>query len=236
MLVLNRKQLPSGEQMLETRVSFNSANELEIYDYIMPTKWGESDTSVTPNDVMNFLRNVTGDITVRINSQGGEVGAALAMYNRLLEHQGKVTTIVDGYAFSSAGWLALAGSDRQITNGALFMMHNPYMYERIDSEKSAQNAAARWVAHRDSIVNIFTSRTPMKDTEVKDLMDKETYMSAQESVKQGLFNTVRDGRPDTKILNCLNIPAEALNKAIVERPELSEIRRRVLNIRRNSMG
>lgn len=230
-LVLNRKLLPSGDKMIESTATFNDKSEMMIYDIIMPYKSFEGDTSVTPTEVMDFMKDAPKDLTVRINSAGGEVSSALAMYNRLLEHKGEVTTIVDGYAFSSAGWVALAGSNRQICNGALFMMHNPYMFERIDSEESVQNAASRWRSHRDSIVDIFTSRTSLQADEVKNLMGKETYLSAQEAVDKGMFHTVRNGKANTAILNCLSIPREAMNKAIIERPDLSELRRRTLNLR-----
>lgn len=233
-LVLNRKKHPGGT--LESQATFNEAGELLIYDVIMPTKAWEDDTAVTPNEVMDFMKDAgDGDLTVRINSSGGEVSSALTMYNRLLEHPGKVTTIVDGYAFSSAGWLALAGSDRQICNGALFMMHNPYMYEVIDSEKSVENALSRWKVHRDSIVDIFTSRTAMDAEEVRNMMEKETYLSSSEAVDKGLFHSVRNVQPQTAMLNSLRIPQEALNKATISTFDTSSLRQRMLNLRRKSL-
>ena len=237
-LVLNRKQLPSGET-LECKVTFNKADELLIYDIIMPQKTydGETYDFATPSDVTNFLKDAPQDFNVRINSSGGEVGAALAMYNRLLEHPGKVTTIVDGYAFSSAGWLAMAGSDRQICNGGLFMMHNPYLYAKIDSLNEIQNVQNRWESHRNSIVDIFTTRTAMTAENVKTLMEAETYMSAGEAVSNGLFHSVRNSKPDTAILNCLHIPDAVKNRAdvtIVENEiDVKAIRLRALNLRRN---
>lgn len=230
-LVMNRRNLPSG-QTLECQVTFNEANELLIYDVIMPFKWSEGDTAVTPNDVMNFMKDAPADLTVRINSSGGEVGSALAIYNQLLEHKGKVTTVVDGYAFSSAGWLALAGQDRQICNGGLFMMHNPYLYDKIDSVEKIDTLKNRWETHRDSIVNIFTTRTSMKSEEVKNLMAAETYLSASEAVDKGLFHTVRNGKPETAMLNCLDVPAAALNKAEVPKANVQELRNRALNLKR----
>lgn len=230
-LVLNRKQLPSGE-LLESRLSFNQSNELMIYDIIMPNSYYEGDTSVTLGQVMDFLKDAPSELTVRINSAGGEVGSALTIYNRLLEHKGKVTTIVDGYAFSSAGWLSLAGSDRQICNGGLFMMHNPYFYDCINSAQSADAAKARWESHRNSIVDIFTSRTSMEADEVKNLMEAETYLSASEAVDKGLFHSVRNMKPDTAILNCLRIPQEALNKADIPRPDLQALKLRALNLKK----
>lgn len=231
-LILNRKQLPSKDQMVETRAVFNSANELLVYDYIMPFKWSEDDTSVTPDQVINFLKDAPQELTVRINSSGGDVGSALAIYNQLLEH-GNVTTIVDGYAFSSAGWLALAGSNRQICNGGLFMMHNPYTVGHVNNLASIDNLKQRWESHRDSIVDIFTSRTSLKAEEVRNLMEAETYFGAQESVNKGLFHSVRNAKPETAILNCLELPETARNKVDLPRPEISELNRRMLNIRRN---
>lgn len=235
-LVLNRKQLPSGET-LECKVTFNQSNELMIYDIIMPNKWYDGDTSVTPGEVMDFLKDAPSDLTVRINSSGGEVGSALAIYNRLLEHSGKVTTVVDGYAFSSAGWLALAGSDRQICNGGLFMMHNPYLYAKIDSLKEIQNVQNRWESHRNSIVDIFTTRTSMNAEQVKTLMEAETYMSASEAVGNGLFHTVRNSKPDTAILNCLHIPDAVKNRSDVtisqNEVDVKSLKLRALNLRKN---
>jgi len=229
-LVLNRKRMPTGDT-LECTLALNASDELMIYDVIMPQRYDELDTAVTPADVMNFLKEAPKDLTVRINSSGGEVGSALAIYNQLLEHPGKVTTIVDGYAFSSAGWIALAGEDRQICNGGLFMMHNPYMYARIDSAKEMTNISNRWESHRKSIVDIFTSRTSMKAEEVSNLMEVETYLSASEAVGKGLFHTVRNGKPQTSLLNCLSLPEQALNKVVIDKPELTELRKRALNLR-----
>lgn len=230
-LVLNRKAMPNGNT-LECKLTYNQADELLIYDVIMPQQWGPDDTAVTPSVVIDFLKDAPKDLTVRINSSGGEVGSALAIYNRLLEHPGNVTTIVDGYAFSSAGWLALAGKDRQICNGALFMMHNPYLYACIDSVEAIDNVRNRWESHRQSIVDIFTSRTPMTEDEVTNMMKSETYMSAQESVDKGLFNTIRNAKPETAILNSLRIPQEALNKATITSADINPLRQRALNLRK----
>jgi ATP-dependent protease ClpP protease subunit len=233
-IVLNSKPL-NGTHTLQTTAAFNN-DELCIYDMILSQKWSPDDPYVTPDDVINFLADAPSELTVRINSSGGEVGAAMAMYNRLLEHKGTVNTIVDGYAFSSAGWLALAGSNRQICNGGLFMMHNPYMFEEINSMASIKAAENRWSAHRDAIVNIFTSRTSMKADEVQNLMEDTTYFGAQEAVDKGLFHSIRNATPQTAMLNSLKVPQAALNKATMPAgPSVEELRRRALNARKISI-
>ena len=73
----------------------------------------------------------------------------------------------------------------------------------------------------------------MTDAEVVDMMNKETYLSANEAVSKGLFHSVRNGKPETAMLNCLEIPREALNKAQIETPDLQSLRMRVLNVRKN---
>jgi ATP-dependent protease ClpP protease subunit len=233
-IVLNSKPL-NGTHTLQTTAAFNN-DELCIYDMILSQKWNPDDPYVTPDEVINFLADAPSELTVRINSSGGEVGAAMAMYNRLLEHKGTVNTIVDGYAFSSAGWLALAGSNRQICNGGLFMMHNPYMFEEINSMASIKAAENRWSAHRDAIVNIFTSRTSMKADEVQNLMEDTTYFGAQEAVDKGLFHSIRNATPQTAMLNSLKVPQAALNKATMPAgPSVEELRRRALNARKISI-
>lgn len=233
-IVLNSKPL-NGTHTLQTTAAFNNG-ELCIYDMILSQKWNPDDPYVTPDEVISFLADAPSELTVRINSSGGEVGAAMAMYNRLLEHKGTVNTIVDGYAFSSAGWLALAGSNRQICNGGLFMMHNPYMFEEINSLASIKAAENRWSAHRDAIVNIFTSRTSMKADEVQNLMEDTTYFGAQEAVDKGLFHSIRNATAQTAMLNSLKVPQAALNKATMPAgPSVEELRRRALNARKISV-
>ena len=230
-LVLNRKRLADGGQMVEAHATFNSANELMIYDYIMPYTAYDGDTSVTPNQVQEFMKNAPAELTVRINSSGGDVGSALAIYNTLVEH-GNVTTIVDGYAFSSAGWLALAGNNRQICNGGLFMMHNPWTYALINSEESIEQARGKWVAHRDSIVNIFKDRTELNEDEIRNMLQAETYLGAQDAVKKGLFHSVRNTTASTAMLNYVELPASVRNMVDIPRPDVQALTQRMLNIRR----
>jgi hypothetical protein len=135
----------------------------------------------------------------------------------------------------------MAGSDRQICNGGLFMMHNPYLYAKIDSLNEIKNVQNRWESHRNSIVDIFTTRTSMKADEVQNLMEVETYMSASEAVAKGLFNSVRNSKPDTAILNCLHIPDAVKNKAdviIAQNPpiDMSALKLRALNLRKNFLN
>jgi ATP-dependent protease ClpP protease subunit len=200
-------------RVLVTNVGFDADRQLLIYDQIMPVNSSKGEW-ITPANVMNFLKDAPKQLTMRVNSAGGEVSAGLAIYNALREH-GNVTAIIDGYAMSTAGWLTLAADHREICQNALFMAHNPYMLEEIGSLQAIQDVTNRWTAHKSAIRNIFTSRTNMSETEVDAMMDATTYLSADETVQKGICHTVRNGTPKTDVLNCLNIPAEALAKTVI---------------------
>jgi ATP-dependent protease ClpP protease subunit len=189
-----------------------------IYDYIAKPYGSEDQAdpnSVTSEEFLDTVRNMTGDLTVRINSKGGELSYSLAVYNTLLEHDGKVTTIVDGYAYSCAAWVLLAGEDRQITTGGIVMIHNPVINATIDSETSVEKVMPQWKASRDSIADIIVTRTGGKITDVHNMMDAQTFMNADAAIKNGFCTSKRDGKASlpTGVRNYL---PSAISEAIPE--------------------
>jgi ATP-dependent Clp protease protease subunit len=198
-IVLNRQRV--GDKFIEQRLTVNAeGNSFEMYDYIMPNGYG--DTYVSPDKVVDFMSVANGDIEFRISSKGGEVGSALVMYNRIKAYnKGSVTTIVDGYAFSSAGWVAMAGKKRVINTGGLFMMHNPMMYPEIKSQADIESVASQWNEHRNSILNIFEESTGLDRDTLSSMMDKETYLSADKAVEMGFFNSRGSEQANTSALN-----------------------------------
>jgi ATP-dependent protease ClpP protease subunit len=199
-LVLNRKDV-STEHRLETVLNVEGST-IEIYDSIVPWKFDASDSQVTVKDVTNALDNATGDITLRINSRGGEVGTSLAIYNRLKDYsKGTKTAIVDGYAFSAAGWIPLACENRHIATGGIFMAHNPMMYPAINSLQTLEKVGEQWKAYHKSIVSIFVENTSMSEDEVIEMMDKETFLSAEDAIKKGLFTKLDTNKANLSALN-----------------------------------
>jgi ATP-dependent Clp protease protease subunit len=174
-------------------------NTLYIYDYIeVYSPWYSEDKpdpeNVNSEEFLKTIRNMSGDITVRINSQGGEVGYSLSIYQTLVEHNGKVTTVVDGYAYSCASWILLAGEDRQIMPGGVVMTHNPAMYCYLDSESSFESALTQWKANRDSIATLTANRTGLKIEDVYTMMDKQTFMNAELAIKNKFCTGIREGK------------------------------------------
>ena len=185
--VLNR----DVSNKVETVVNVNG-NTIELYDYILAERWYEDQAGVTANEFIDALNTMKGDITVRINSRGGEVGNALTIYQRLLEHDGEVHCIVDGYAYSCASWILLAGDKRTINMGGMVMVHNPQMFAPISREEDFDVVRNQWTAHRDAIRSIITNRTGLKDEDVKDMMDKETFMTANQAIEKGFCSGIQE--------------------------------------------
>jgi len=80
---------------------------------------------VTPKQFKQELQMHTGDITVWLNSPGGDVFAAVQIYNMLKEHKGKVTVKIDSIAASAASIVAMAGDDVLISPAGMLMLHDP---------------------------------------------------------------------------------------------------------------
>jgi ATP-dependent protease ClpP protease subunit len=225
-LVLNRKDV-GVDHTITTTLTVNQST-IELYDTIVPWKYAPEDSSVTVEDITNALNELEGDVTLRINSRGGEVGSALTIFNRVREYdKGRTTSIVDGYAFSSAGWVALACDERKICTGGIWMCHNPMMYPEVKSLSDIDKIKNQWEANYNSIVDILSTTTGLAEDVVKDMMENETFLSAKEAVEKGVFHSIHDSKADLKVLNLVppaNIPA-TFNIKAPETPKNVDISR-----------
>ncbi|MCA2026147.1 ATP-dependent Clp protease proteolytic subunit [Enterobacter sp. K16B] len=101
-------------------------NSISVFDVIGQDYWGEG---VTAKRIAGALRAMNGaDVTVNINSPGGDMFEGLAIYNLLREYEGRVTVKVLGIAASAASVIAMAGDEIQIGRGAFLMIHNCWVY------------------------------------------------------------------------------------------------------------
>lgn len=174
-------------------------NTLYIHDFIIKhyrNEGGADPNTVTSEEFLSTIRNLgeNGDIDVRINSKGGELSYSLSIYQALRECKSKVTTIVDGYAYSCAAWVMLAGDERQITPGGIVMTHNPILNATVNSPTSLDSVMPQWNASRDSIANIIVDRTGLAKDEVYNMMDAQTFMNADEAIRRGFCTSKRDGK------------------------------------------
>lgn len=129
----------------------------------------------------------TPNLVVRINSYGGSVSEGLTIYSLLSEFKGNLTTTVDGFACSAASVIFMAGKLRVVPEQGLLMIHNAWSYAEGD-----HNAMKKMAEDLEKItqpsVNIYVSKTGLSEEKIKEMMDREQWITAREAFELG-FST-----------------------------------------------
>ena len=150
------------------------------------TWWGDE---VTPALFKEELLSGSGNITVWINSPGGDVFAAAQIYNMLMEYPGTVTVKIDGIAASAASVIAMAGSEVLMSPVSMLMVHNPSTIAWGDSEEMLK-AKAMLDEVKESIINAYEKKTKMSRTKLAHMMSDETWMNANKAVELGFVDKI----------------------------------------------
>lgn len=136
---------------------------------------------VTPKQFKAELFSDEGDITVWINSPGGDVFAAAQIYNMLMEYKGKVTVKIDGIAASAASVIAMAGGEVYMSPVSMLMIHNP-MTVAIGDSAEMQRAISMLEEVKESIINAYELKSGLSRARISHLMDAETWLNARKAV------------------------------------------------------
>lgn len=144
---------------------------------------------VTPKLFKDELMAGSGDITLWINSPGGDVFAAAQIYNMLMDYPGHVTVKIDGLAASAASVIAMAGSQVEMSPVAMMMIHNPITVAIGDS-KEMQKAIDMLAEVKESIVNAYEIKTGLSRNKISRLMDAESWFNAKKAVEMGFADSI----------------------------------------------
>lgn len=164
--------------------------EMLIYGQISDESWLGDE--VTPKQFADDLRSLGGkDITLRINSPGGDVFAAQAIYNQLSTYSGNVTTHIDGMCASAATIISCAADKVIMPDNAIFMIHNPMTtllgcYDSSDMQQMINQLDTV----KQTIVNVYNKRSTLPENKIKKMMDAETWMSAQDAKDNGFVDEI----------------------------------------------
>lgn len=159
-----------------------SGSELILEGVIASESWYEDD--VSPKAFRDELKNHSGDLTVRINSPGGDVSAGVSIYNMLNEHEGNVTIKVDGIAASIASLISMAGDKIIMLPGSMMMVHLPWVFAAGNAD-DLEGAVEMLKKTGQSMVPIYAARTGLSEERVNELLKAETWMTAQDAVELG---------------------------------------------------
>ena len=171
--------LESGQEAEERILFMNGV--------IAEDSWFDDD--VTPALFKDELNAGTGDITLWINSPGGDCVAAAQIFNMLSEYPGKVTVKIDGLAASAASVIAMAGTEVWMSPVSMMMIHNPATVAWGDHSEM-KKAMELLDAVKESIINAYVRKTGQSRAKLSHLMDAETWMDANKAVELGFADDI----------------------------------------------
>jgi ATP-dependent Clp protease protease subunit len=171
-----------------------SATEIDLYDEI-------GTYGVTAKDFRSKLRDVQGDIVLRVNSPGGSVTDGIAIYNDLLTHRKKnaVRVEISGVAASIASIIAMAGNTRAIAPNAFVMIHNAWGITI--GNKSEHQAAINVLANMDeAMARTYADATKTGIRAIKQMMDEETWLNGKQAIDAGFATELLSAESDAKAM------------------------------------
>jgi len=189
MKILNLAGSKAGSPL---KISNKTATEAEIVIYagIGQDFWGDGSMISAKNfsDELKKIPETVNTLHIRMNSPGGDVFDGIAIYNRLKQHKAKKIVYIDGLAASIASIIALAGDEVVMGEGALFMIHLPWTMAW-GNRMEIENTVGRLMDVEEQMIGIYSKRTRMERSEIRSLLEAETWMSAEEAIEKGFVDS-----------------------------------------------
>jgi ATP-dependent protease ClpP protease subunit len=144
----------------------------------------------------NFIQDLENlgeveQIDLRISSPGGSIIEGNVIYNAIKRHPANVTVYIDGMAASMASVIAMAGDEIIMADNALLMIHNPWTVSIGDSEQLRKDAELM-DKMKSAIINAY-GRSNYSEEELEELMNSETWFTANEAIEAGLVDGTTEG-------------------------------------------
>ena len=148
--------------------------------------WGDE---ITPASFRDELYAEDGDITLWINSPGGNVFAAAEIYTMIRDYPHNVTVKIASIAASAASVIAMAGNTVQMSPTALLMVHDPSTIA-FGNAKDMEKAIATLNEVKESIINAYAAKTGLSRSKISKLMSDETWINAKKAVELGFADEI----------------------------------------------
>ena len=174
------------------------------------------DDDVTPQIFKDELNNGTGNITVYINSYGGDCVAAAQIYNMLTNYKGKVTIKIDGIAASAASVIAMAGDKVLMSPVSVIMIHNPLTMVCGDHNEM-EKAIDMLSEVKESIINAYEYKTGLSRAKLSHLMEAETWMNANKAIELGFADGISENETTFTPVNSVMFSQRAVSNALMNK-------------------
>jgi ATP-dependent Clp endopeptidase proteolytic subunit ClpP len=150
----------------------------------------------TSRDFANAIQGLKAyrNITIRVNSPGGEVTAAQAIYSLIKSLPAYVTMVIDGLAASAASLIVMAGNKIIMPANALMMIHNPMIYAAGD-QNDMLHAAEVLQKTKETMLTVYSEKTGKDSGVISQMMDVETWMTAAEALQNGFIDEIDADTP-----------------------------------------
>lgn len=174
----------------------SSGNETDLYIFGDITTWPWDEKDRDAYGIVKELQGLEADkLNVHINSYGGDVSEGLAIYNVLKNSQIKITTYCDGFACSAASVIFMAGDERIMNSASLLMIHNAWSRASGNANEFRKKAEDLDKITQASI-NAYMSRVKITEDELKEKMDKESWLTAEEALADGFATQIMEENDD----------------------------------------
>lgn len=202
--------------------SADTEGKIDLYDEI--GEWG-----ISAAEFKEVLDGINGpEITLRINSPGGDVFDGIAMYNDLVSHPAHVKVIVTGVAASAASIIAMAGDEIEIADNAFLMIHNAWTLA-FGNKADFEEVIGLLTKIDAALAQTYVARSRMDEEEVVKLMNEETWLTAKDAEERGLARR-NEAEEVTALFNALDkvfpgLPAAAVKEETDAEPTIRDTER-----------
>ena len=175
----------------------SSDDDAEVYEFF-------GYTVVTPTNVATVLKNAGGQpVTAEINSPGGDVFAGSEIYTALKNYVGDVEVDIVGLAASAASIIAMAGDTVKISPTGQMMIHRASTMSQGNADNLASDLQGLDSTDQ-GIANVYAEKTGMSVQDIYKMMSDETWINAQDAVKQGFADEVMFAKQPATVTNIAN--------------------------------
>lgn len=183
------ENVPEIEKKFEAIANADtSTTEIIIYGEIGDYWWD----TISATDIDLVLKEVkTDNITVRVNSPGGDAYMGITIYNRFKDHPAKVKVIIDGYACSAASIIAMAADELIMNTGSMLMIHQASTF--IYGNKNELEKEMELLSKLDSsLIDIYMTKAKVEREEIEQMVENETWFTAEEAIAIGFASSAED--------------------------------------------
>ena len=168
------------------KAEVSSGYEIDILEVVGEDLWTGGITTQTVSKQLKEIGN--NDVTVYINSPGGDMFEGIGIYNLLKEHKGKVTVKILGLAASAASIIAMAGDEIQIAKTGFLMIHNAWILAA--GNKNDFLELASYLEPFDAtMAQLYADKSGMSIAEITKMMDAETWINGTDAIDSGFADS-----------------------------------------------